>query len=400
MRLTVCVILYLLSHLAQGQNCAPGRWWNGSACVPCPRGTYCPGGNPAPKIKCTAGTFQSGTGQSSCIPCNVGTFSAVDSAINCAECPAGQYQPDPGQTSCLSCAVGSYQSETGQASCLECDAGTYQPGTGASSCINCAAGTYQPNLGTTACIDCAAGTYQPSQGATSCIECAAGSHQPDSGTISCILCPAGTYQNLTGQANCINCPINTNSLEGSDDISDCNIIITPVRLVDFQAKSFARGVWLTWETSQETNSAFFAIERSQNGRDYRMIGQLKAAGNYNGSTHYYFTDSVPAAGANYYRLRQVDLDGKYWISPVRQVNFISKSGVQIYPNPVRTQVLISHPTEIIEQVAFYGQNGAQMMRLLVGVRTQTVDLSKLAPGLYMMEVMVGGKRYMEKVIKQ
>jgi hypothetical protein len=366
MRLTVLIILYLISHLAHGQSCVPGRWFNGTTCVPCPRGTYCPGGNPAPKINCPAGSFQSGPGQSACIPCNVGSFAAVDSSVNCTTCPAGKYQPDPGQTSCIDCGVGTYQSETGQTSCLECDGGTYQPGTGAASCIDCAAGSYQPNVG----------------------------------TISCILCPSGTYQNNTGQISCINCPAGSNSAEGSDELTDCNIIITPVRLVAFDAKTFAKGVWLTWETAEEVNAAFFAIERSQNGRDYKMIGQLRAAGNYVGSTHYYFTDSVPAAGVNYYRLRQVDRDGKYWISPVRQIQYISRSGVSMYPNPAVSQIQISHPTEVIQQVAFYGASGAQVMRENLGVRVKNLDISRLQPGIYMMEVIIDGKRYMEKVIKQ
>ncbi|WP_218127087.1 integrin alpha [Catalinimonas alkaloidigena] len=83
----------------------------------------------------------------------------------------------------------------------------------------------------------------------------------------------------------------------------------PITLVSFAAVPTTKTVELTWETAAEFNNSHFEIERSQNGQNFETIGQLRGAGTSHQRLAYQFTDQRPYTGENYYRLKQVDLDG-------------------------------------------------------------------------------------------
>ncbi|HSK11912.1 MAG TPA: hypothetical protein VK907_01800, partial [Phnomibacter sp.] len=84
-----------------------------------------------------------------------------------------------------------------------------------------------------------------------------------------------------------------------------------VSLLDFNGMLRSKAVELTWRTTMEVNSLRFEVYRSADGANFRSIGSVDAAGNAVGEKAYRFTDHVPAAGANYYKLKQVDKDGSY-----------------------------------------------------------------------------------------
>ena len=86
----------------------------------------------------------------------------------------------------------------------------------------------------------------------------------------------------------------------------------PVTFLSFNAKKLTEtAAVLNWKTSQEQNSSYFQVERSNDALHYFNIGRVAASGNSTTAIDYYFTDTKPAAGINYYRLKQVDIDGKF-----------------------------------------------------------------------------------------
>lgn len=93
----------------------------------------------------------------------------------------------------------------------------------------------------------------------------------------------------------------------------------PVNLTSFLVRLEDQKVQLDWETSSEMNNAYFEIERSADVKKFEKIGHV--AGQINSETlvQYSFTDENPLAGTSYYRLRQVDLDGKFEFSKIRSV---------------------------------------------------------------------------------
>jgi hypothetical protein len=108
----------------------------------------------------------------------------------------------------------------------------------------------------------------------------------------------------------------------------------PVKLADFKVTSKATGVTLTWRTSTELNSSHFEIERSGDGKMWSTQGSVQAAGNISVDQNYSFTDASPDAGTNHYRLKIVDIDGKFDYSVIKSVNFTSSAlKVTAGPNP-------------------------------------------------------------------
>ncbi|CAN5575528.1 hypothetical protein BH11BAC2_BH11BAC2_16810 [soil metagenome] len=107
----------------------------------------------------------------------------------------------------------------------------------------------------------------------------------------------------------------------------------PVELVDFTAIKKTAVTDLKWSTASENNSSYYEIQRSANGLDFVPIGKVNAAGESNVLLNYRFTDNLPLKGINYYRLKQIDLDGAFTYTDTRAVRFAVVGEVSIYPNP-------------------------------------------------------------------
>ncbi|GIV30667.1 MAG: hypothetical protein KatS3mg029_0018 [Saprospiraceae bacterium] len=83
----------------------------------------------------------------------------------------------------------------------------------------------------------------------------------------------------------------------------------PVELVDFQARFDRGSVWLSWRTASEQDNDRFEVEHSVDARHWATLGAVPGAGYSLQERTYGFRHDQPAAGINYYRLRQVDFDG-------------------------------------------------------------------------------------------
>ena len=91
---------------------------------------------------------------------------------------------------------------------------------------------------------------------------------------------------------------------------------------------------LTWKTANEENFDHFEIEYSANATAFTTVGQVPGNEDVNGST-YSFSYGQPD-GKGYYRLKMVDIDGRYTYSPMLNIlNNCGKAvnGLQVYPNP-------------------------------------------------------------------
>lgn len=100
-----------------------------------------------------------------------------------------------------------------------------------------------------------------------------------------------------------------------------SLIILPVNLSQFTAANDGALVRLQWKTEQEQNSREFIIERSGDGNVFNALGTIAAAGTSNNARYYSFNDNDPQKGNNYYRLKQVDNDGRFNYSAIRSIHF-------------------------------------------------------------------------------
>ena len=111
----------------------------------------------------------------------------------------------------------------------------------------------------------------------------------------------------------------------------------PITLVSFTGKKSGGSSDLNWITQTESNNSHFIIERSGNGTDFTALSGRISSQAPNGNSaqplSYTYTDATPAKGINYYRLVQVDKDGKTTVSKTIQLRFDGGYNISLYPNP-------------------------------------------------------------------
>lgn len=108
----------------------------------------------------------------------------------------------------------------------------------------------------------------------------------------------------------------------------------PVEMVSFTATAQKNANLIQWITASEINSSYFEIEKSENGRDFKTIARIEAAGNSSTERKYEYPD-LNVQGMAYYRLKEVDLDGTSTFSKVIQLRRKMLVDVVTYPNPSR-----------------------------------------------------------------
>lgn len=178
---------------------------------------------------------------------------------------------------------------------------------------------------------------------------------------------------------------------------DISVNPLPVQLLSFGAERQARSVQIRWATATELNSARFEVQRSATGQDFRPIATIAAQGNSNTRHDYATFDYQPLPGTGYYRLHQLDLDGKEAYSAV--VSVATPGEVRVYPNPVQTELRI----EVAVTGAHYRVTNSVGSVLLAGelpASTTVLDVARLPAGLYQVEITTPTGHDTRKIVKQ
>jgi hypothetical protein len=107
----------------------------------------------------------------------------------------------------------------------------------------------------------------------------------------------------------------------------------PISLSSFTAEKSDKDALLAWSTNAEQNNEYFLVQRSNDGGSFETIGKVEGNGTSYILHNYNFVDvNIPAA-VLYYRLMQVDKDGKSSITRVVSVNNMKETSINVYPNP-------------------------------------------------------------------
>jgi hypothetical protein len=166
--------------------------------------------------------------------------------------------------------------------------------------------------------------------------------------------------------------------------------VVPLTWQFVKAQLVTNTTLVSWATSQEINTSKFEIEHSADGTSFVKIGEVVAAGNSNTISNYNFTHLKPIAGFNYYRIKQIDIDGSFKYSVI--VKVLNRNDIKqtiIAPNPVVDVLNIVEPTTtFINTVEVYDSKGALMIRKAVNANEQVYSLpvSALAKGNYVLKV--------------
>ncbi len=114
----------------------------------------------------------------------------------------------------------------------------------------------------------------------------------------------------------------------------------PVKLIDFNASNRQGKVMLNWSSTNEENFSKFVVEKSTDGSSFVEIGTVRGKGNPASKNNYEFVDVNAKANINYYRLSQVDIDGRSSYSGIVKVNTLLTSAVSLQPNPAKDHITL------------------------------------------------------------
>ena len=164
---------------------------------------------------------------------------------------------------------------------------------------------------------------------------------------------------------------------------------------------------LSWKTSQEINSAWFDVERSDDAINFVKIGRVLAAGNSSAPIKYDFTDYMPLRGMDYYRLKQVDKDGHFVYTPARLVSFDNLNAwfVKYYPNPTNGLLNIELSQSMRNEdkvINITTVSGVVINQIKVGVSSNILplNLSKYPKGTYFIQVKTKTTNSTQRIILQ
>jgi hypothetical protein len=165
----------------------------------------------------------------------------------------------------------------------------------------------------------------------------------------------------------------------------------PVQLTHFEALAIKNMVRLNWATVSEVNNSHFEVERSLDRLDWNTIGFVQGSINSHELIHYEFRDESPHEGANFYRLKQVDLNGESVFSQTVSVKLeehLIKKAIVVYMSQTN-QIMIKRNTGINLrqniQIELKDISGKCVVKdhLISGENQLVLNSEMLSPGLYL-----------------
>lgn len=177
----------------------------------------------------------------------------------------------------------------------------------------------------------------------------------------------------------------------------------PVTFVTFTGRQVDNSIVLEWATMSESNNDYFEIERSIDGVNFVTVGYVDGAGNSNSLLNYQFADNAPEQGQLYYRLSQVDFDGtREYADKIVTVLYAGDDFDQltIVPNPTHGLFRINVGRGMADGIVrLISQSGTVVRVFEINGCEQSLDISDLQDGVYILQYTSNSKVLQHKVVK-
>jgi hypothetical protein len=176
-----------------------------------------------------------------------------------------------------------------------------------------------------------------------------------------------------------------------------NTVVLSVNWVSFSGEVAGNNINLQWKFADSKQNDHFEIERSADGENFSSIGSLSENNNSaDGNISFAFADGNPVNGINYYRIKQVDIDGTYSYSQIIQISFHSSfSGIRLLSNPVNNNTLvIENPDQqMIKEISIIDLTGRIIDRKNFQSQNTSLqfNLNNITSGYYFMQVNTNAK---------
>lgn len=186
--------------------------------------------------------------------------------------------------------------------------------------------------------------------------------------------------------------------------SGTTAVALPVTFMDFTAKNERNIIKLQWGTAQESNSSHFEIQKNahSNTQDFITTGIVDAAGESLLPKQYSYIDDSPFEGTTYYRLKQVDKDGRYMYSKIISVKYEPKGLIRKLLNPVQQGLFIelaSFNSAAQKEWKLYDMNGKLIHRETFNSQTIYGTMPAVSAGVYILEIRMGNAIERTKLLK-
>ena len=162
-----------------------------------------------------------------------------------------------------------------------------------------------------------------------------------------------------------------------------------VELLKFEAYPRGKSIQLSWQTVNEFNNKGFQLEKSSDGIRWEILGFV--AGQVHSSTlqEYQFIDENPFVQENYYRLKQIDLDGQFMYSDLIHLFWEKEASVIIYPNPVQDHLSVQFSEQNAAttiELSILNSLGQAVFQASYSEAIPKIDLSGFSPGNYVLRI--------------
>ena len=173
-----------------------------------------------------------------------------------------------------------------------------------------------------------------------------------------------------------------------------NNIALPVELISFDVHPDNGKNILEWKTASEINNDYFEIQRSTDSKNWTSIGDKPGQGTTNTEELYSFIDaSTNALASNviYYRLKQVDNNGKFEYSEIRKISTSqTENYFKLYPNPAKDILNISLVHDgPIGTISIFDMQGICVYSTTSTSFQKQIDVKSLNSGMYILKTYSG-----------
>lgn len=180
----------------------------------------------------------------------------------------------------------------------------------------------------------------------------------------------------------------------------------PVELLAFDGECDDKNINIKWSTASQLNNDFFILEHSKNGENWEILTHVKGEGTTNSLSHYEVVDDEPVVGVNYYRLTQVDYDGKRVELKTIAVKKCNSAPLNIIHqafegNEIALKVYSDY-NDILE-INIFDNNGKLLARKMqntgIGINDIHIQTTTNATGIYVLKVKNSFSNISKKIIK-
>jgi hypothetical protein len=192
--------------------------------------------------------------------------------------------------------------------------------------------------------------------------------------------------------------VNTNYLE--EDVVNLELYditavssgsVLPVKLINFTAMANEKHVLIAWTTSEETNSDYFEVQHSVDGKEWKAIGRVEASGESDVDKTYSYEHNGPLPGENLYRLKMMDQDGTFAYSRIRIVKMDVESVFSFHPNPVSDLLKIDVADwSSLKNIKVSNASGLTVAELnelqITNLSEKAINVRKFPSGMYLIQV--------------